>query len=161
MEVTIDRISNNGNPIAEEKDDGHDIVVLGAKEPGESLEVQTVTLGGTRVGLIINPTAKQRKRAMEQMTKEVRVAKNFVAAKHYRTPSKKEYDYGGTAPVSGVKKISDEEREAAKDRSKSLDDIAEDLGDEVTNEQDDDRAVHIDDEEADSELASEVAHRHD
>jgi hypothetical protein len=161
MKITIDRISSRDFAIAEEKDDGHDILVFGAKNVGQQLDVYINTLGGTHVGLIKNPTEEQCRRAMEQMPKHVRIAQNHHAANHYRTEKTKEYDYGGKTAPGGVKKISDEEMAAAKDQSKSLKDIAEEIGQGVTETQSDSPQRETNEEKPESDIASEVSQRHD
>jgi len=63
-EVTIDRISNRGNPIAAEKYSGRHIIVDGGR-PGDTLEVKLTEQLGALIGKIVEPTSEEEDRMKE------------------------------------------------------------------------------------------------
>lgn len=63
--VTIDRISNAGNPVAKENYQGQCVHVFGAK-PGEQVIVELRPKGSHYIGEIVDPTEDQRKLAKQQ-----------------------------------------------------------------------------------------------
>jgi tRNA/tmRNA/rRNA uracil-C5-methylase (TrmA/RlmC/RlmD family) len=71
MQVTIDRISNSGNPIAAQKHEGSDIHVPGALE-GETVFIKLKDKKSSRcIGQIVNPTDSQEER-VEAWKKRIR-----------------------------------------------------------------------------------------